>query len=253
MAICAEVEKRLLDGRGMLQRIRISRLSDVRDPEKYMEGLSRRLQLHAANARASGDKEKLAYLQKFEDKGYREKYTQLAVEERSVQRITQAEAKAAIERMRRLRERVASHRYLLMPTGCSVHAIVRTPQPAALQAEPLSPVSPNGKAVQMQDIKDQFWPPQTDIDIHMPSIPLSVDIVQARGIVQLIDFFKRWKIEDHRMMWYPPPHHTGYYAAFARWGYALRMVLHGVDERYPWRFPGVGGDAKAKQNEIRVC
>jgi len=254
MAICTEVERRLLRCEGKIQKKRVQRLSEVEEPEKYKERLSTRLLQHLEKARLNGDKDKLARLLKFEDRGCRETYAELAVSERSVYRLTVAESRAAVERMRRLRDKVASHRYLLMPSGCSVHAIVRAPAAAAASPKSegsmssrsrkidgaMSPsvtvtVEPMSPGLSPIDYKaSTFWPPQTDIDVQIPSVPLTVDLSQARAISSLIDYFKRWKTEDHRMMWYPPPHHSGYYSAFARWGYALRMVLHGIDEKYPW-------------------
>merc|ERR1719424_2304430 len=200
LVICAEVEKRMSVSQGRAQIARVCRLADVKDPAGYKETLSRRLQEHAANARAAGDKEKIARLTKYEDKDYRDKYCELAVQERCTRRFAEAEAKAASERMRRLREKVTSHRYILTPCGCSMHAVMKSPNKNAimLKAELDAADAAAGTV-------STFWPPQTDIDVHITAIPLAVDLAQARHLVRLVDYLKRWKREDNRMMWYPPP------------------------------------------------
>lgn len=242
LTICDEVEKRLRRCQGKAQKLRVERLANVKDPSKYKQLVSSKLLKQVEIARATGDKEKIARVQKFEDKAYREVYVQLAVTERSVPRLSRAESTAAVERMRRLKDKVAAHRYLLMPCGCSLHAILRQPGLSSAAVATVATTSSTGSLISASSLCSvspasghDFWPPQTDIDVDVPCIPFAVDLSQSRQLARLLDYFKRWKIEDHRMMWYPPPHHTGYYAAFARWGYALRQVLHGIDPKYPWK------------------
>jgi len=89
----------------------------------------------------------------------------------------------------------------------------------------------------LQGLND-FWPPQTDIDVHIPRIPFMVDIAQARSLAELTAYVKRWRDEDNRYMWQTA--FMGYakipskQITSLRWGYALRQVLRGIDPKYPW-------------------
>lgn len=140
----------------------------------------------------------------------------LAVLHRVEKSFIKRDGKSAIERMRRLRDRVAAHRYLLLPSGCSLHALVKPP--AAGDRDPF----------------EDFWPVATNIDCFVPSVPLVVDLSQAQCIYKVVNYFKTWKKQDQRVMWQPVPHHDSSQIAYQRWGLALRQVLHGIDDTYPW-------------------
>jgi len=124
---------------------------------------------------------------------------------------------AKMQRLKRLRHRIAGHRYLVAPCGASLHAVVR---------------SHGNNLDKMKGLIQEWWPPQTDVDVHAPAVALQMDLLQARSIVGLLDYCRRWYWEDQRIMSLPMDCCDSFVKH--RWRYALRQVLHSIDHSYMW-------------------
>jgi len=118
------------------------------------------------------------------------------------------------ERCRRLRDRLCVHHYLLPPFAANFHMIV--------------------KRMQKEVTFSEFWMPVTDLDLRVPIIEMCMDLSQAKTLHRLLAFFKKWQRDDDRFQWRPPPHHTDFSRAFARWAYAVRWIQHSINPKYNW-------------------
>lgn len=138
----------------------------------------------------------------------------------------------ARERIRRLRERVSLHQYLLMPCDVSAHAILR-PMNGVVNFDVAE--SSSWATSPMSNLSTILPPLQNDVDVKVASVNVLADLSQLASIVHLLDGFKRWKEDDRRFQWRPPPASRGASSAQAKWAFALERVLHGIDPRCPWK------------------
>mmetsp|Transcript_103622 Transcript_103622/g.334094 ORF Transcript_103622/g.334094 Transcript_103622/m.334094 type:complete len:823 (-) Transcript_103622:81-2549(-) len=123
---------------------------------------------------------------------------------------------SASEFARRLRDRVAAHKYVMMPCGCSLHMIGRTHGVA-------------GEAAR------DSWLPQIDVDLDVPKFSVAPSLSQAKSFAWLLDYCQRWVAQDTRFQWKPPPPERGGASANARWTYALQRILCSIEPRYEWQ------------------
>lgn len=90
--------------------------------------------------------------------------------------------------------------------------------------------------------------PQLDVDVQVNDVSLLIDVRQLKSVAALVGYLKRWIREDRTFYWAVPPKHLWHAADISalsgltmvrlRWFYALRLVLQGIHNRYPWRTLG---------------
>lgn len=135
----------------------------------------------------------------------------------------------AREMARRLRDRVAAHKYIVMPFGGSIHAVIRPP---AQDAAPTTRSSVVGGAKLL---------PHVDVSMEIQMMSMAPDVRQVQSMAWLADYIKRWFQEERRFQWRPPPTGLGHQRsslASARWYYALHRILHCVDPSHNWHSIG---------------
>eukprot|EP00930_Biecheleria_cincta_P101764 TRINITY_DN9340_c0_g2_i2.p1 TRINITY_DN9340_c0_g2~~TRINITY_DN9340_c0_g2_i2.p1 ORF type:complete len:1396 (+),score=191.21 TRINITY_DN9340_c0_g2_i2:567-4190(+) len=127
------------------------------------------------------------------------------------------------EKARRLRDLVAKHFYLVEPVDFTVHFLVW-------------PAVGSGDS------------PQLDVDVRVHDVSLLMDVRQLKSAAALLGYLRRWVREDRTFYWSVPPRHLWHAADVSaisgltmvrlRWFHALRLVLQGIHNRYPWRALG---------------